>query len=136
MDTLCTRQVSLHDRWPLVRGTFGRGAPNVIHLVLYASPQAIFILNAMSCIAVIIYAIVIERKINASYSSRGILYSTRTLVFNISQLLAFHIILFHIRLYTMHSIQPVQHLHSLVQTRNRSFLRHRGLNTEDMTFTT
>ena len=42
--------------------------------------------------------------------------------------------LFFCRVYTMHSIQPAQHLHSLVQTKNRSLLRHRGLKMEDLTF--
>ena len=50
-------KVSLHDRWPLVRGTEGRasgGAPKVAHLARlhYASPPAIFILNTMSCIVI------------------------------------------------------------------------------------
>ena len=48
------------DRW---------ATPNVIHLARlhYASPPAIFILNTMSCIVEIMYAIVIEPKINPSY---------------------------------------------------------------------
>ena len=40
------------------------------------------------------------------------------------------------QVYTMHSIQPAQHLHSRVKTKNHSLLRHRGLKTEDLTFTT
>ena len=48
------------DRW---------AAPNVIHLErLHPSPPAIFVLNTKSCIVIIIimYAIVIEPKTNAS----------------------------------------------------------------------
>ena len=45
----------------------GWAAPNVIHLArLHSSPPALFILNTMSCIVIIMYAIVIEPKINAS----------------------------------------------------------------------
>ena len=59
-------EVSVHDRWPLVGGT-GRRHQNVIHLAgLHPSPPAIFILNTISCIAIIMYAIVIEPIINAS----------------------------------------------------------------------
>ena len=38
--------------------------------------------------------------------------------------------------YTMHSIQPAEHLHSLIKTKNRCLLRNRGLITEDLTFMT
>ena len=38
------------------------------------------------------------------------------------------------RIYTMHSIQPAEHLHSLIKTKNRCLLRDRGLITEDLTF--
>ena len=39
------------------------------------------------------------------------------------------------RIYTMHSIQPVEHL-QLIKTKNRCLLRNRGLITEDLAFTT
>ena len=55
------------------------------------SPPAIFILNTMSCIVIIMYAIFIEPNINITAE---VLYSTRTLVVNVSQLLARHV--FHI----------------------------------------
>ena len=141
------------------------------------------------------FAIVIERKINASYSSWRILYSPRTKYSaSLSQVLALHALhVFHIRpaarisvdhdgssvcfdacylcfpapagssttnvlyrvytmhciqpagssttnvlyrVYTMHSIQPAEHLHSLVKTKNRCLLRHPGLKTQALTFTT
>ena len=34
------------------------------------------------------------------------------------------------RVYTMHSIQPAEHLNSLIKTKNRCLLRNRGLKTE------
>ena len=63
-------KVSLHDRWPLVRGTGGRmGGIKRNTPCTATSPPAIFMLNTMPCIVKIVYAIVTERKINASYSS-------------------------------------------------------------------
>ena len=45
-------KVSVHDRWPLIRGTGGQ------------VKDAIFIMNA--CIVIIMYAIVIKPKIDAT----------------------------------------------------------------------
>ena len=57
------------------------------------SPPAIFILNTMSCLVIIMYAIVIEP--NIIIITAEVLYSMRTRVVNVSQLLALHV--FHIR---------------------------------------
>ena len=57
------------------------------------SPPAIFILNTMSCIVIIMYAIVIEPNI---IRTAEVVYSMGTLVVNVSQLLALPV--FHIRL--------------------------------------
>ena len=57
-------KVSGHDRWPLMGETGGRRKRNTPYTT--TSPPAILILNTMSCIVIIMYAIVIEPKINAS----------------------------------------------------------------------
>ena len=56
-------KVSVHDRWPLVRGTGGQ-MKDATYNTPQLSPPAIFILN--TCIVIIIYAIVIKPKINAT----------------------------------------------------------------------
>ena len=137
------------------------GAPNVIPLArLHHHRRCSYWMHRHNYVR---YAVVIERRMNASYSSWCVLYSTWTHVFDVSQLLALHI--FHIRppefhsanecssvcfaccriswqldnkrskVYTMRPVQSAQHLHSLV-TKNCSLLRHRGLKTEDVTSTT
>ena len=107
----------------------------------------------MTCIVIILYhAIVIEPKINAStYDVHNnitaeVLYSTRTLVVNVSQLLALHVgfisgqlprWLFVATLFaSIRAICVLPHQLdgkrsprcALVKTKNRSLLRHRGGN--------
>ena len=55
--------VSVHDRWPLVRGTGGQ-VKDATYNTPRLSPPSIFILN--TCIVIIMYAIVIKPKINAT----------------------------------------------------------------------
>ena len=60
-------KVSVHCRWPLIRGTAGQaGTPNIIHLSSYVllSPPAVFILN--TCIVIMMYATVSKTKIKAT----------------------------------------------------------------------
>ena len=59
------------------------------------SPPAIFILNKMSSIVIIMYAVVIEPIMHRNNIIAEVLYTTRTLVANVSQLLALHV--FHSR---------------------------------------
>ena len=56
-------KVSVHDRWPLIRGT-GEQVNDATYNTPRLSPPAIFILNA--CIVIIMYAIVIKPKIDAT----------------------------------------------------------------------
>ncbi len=56
-------KVSVHDRWPLIRGTGGQ-VKDATYNTPRLSPPAIFILNA--CIVIIMYAIVIKPKIDAT----------------------------------------------------------------------
>ena len=56
-------KVSVHDRWPLIRGTSGQ-VKDATYNTPRLSPPAIFILNA--CIVIIMYAIVIKPKIDAT----------------------------------------------------------------------
>ena len=59
-------KVSPHDKWPLVGGTGGRRQPHPLYDYIHHHAPAIFVLNTMSCIVIIMYAIVIEPTINAS----------------------------------------------------------------------
>ena len=56
-------KVSVHDRWPLIRGTGGQVKDATYNTPRLSLP-AIFILNA--CIVIIMYAIVIKPKIDAT----------------------------------------------------------------------
>ena len=56
-------KVSVHGRWPLIRGTGGQ-VKDATYNIPRLSPPAIFILNA--CIVIIMYAIVIKPKIDAT----------------------------------------------------------------------
>ena len=57
-------KVSVHDRCRSLEGRLGGAKRNTPYTT--TSPPAILILNTMSCIVIIMYAIVIEPKINAS----------------------------------------------------------------------
>ena len=72
-------KVSVHDRWPLIRGTGGQ-VKDATFNTPRLSPPAIFILN--TSIVIIMYAIVIKPKTDVHNITAEILFRMRILVFS------------------------------------------------------